>query len=176
MDFLGIGIPEVILILVIMLVVLGPKDMVKTGRQVGRLIRKVITSPAWTSMMTASREIREFPTRLVRDAGIEEDIEEIRKQTQVSVSIEDPRTIHPRPNSLGSNNPGTNTSGAVTPETITPGTIHPGGNDHNTSLPASPSPETPHLPPVMQENPPEGDQPAPQDPVVKSEPPIDPQI
>jgi Sec-independent protein translocase protein TatA len=146
MDFLGIGIPEVILILVLMLVVLGPKDMVKTGRQIGRLIRKVITSPAWTSMMTASREIREFPTRLVRDAGIEEEMEEIRKQSQVTVQIEDPRILDPRK------------------------------VDGKTTLPVSSEPEKPHLPPSMQADPPRPEETDPQDPTPGSESAIDPQI
>jgi len=152
MDFLGIGIPEVILILIIMLVVLGPKDMVKTGRQIGRLIRKVITSPAWTSMMTASREIREFPTRLVRDAGIEEDIEEIRKQTQVNVRIEEPKILNSR--------------------------MEAGKNpvDGKNPVPAASGQEKPHLPPSMQVDAPLQGEPDPQEPAASSDPPIDPQI
>jgi len=156
MDFLGIGIPEVILILVIMLVVLGPKDMVKTGRQIGRLIRRVVTSPAWASMMTASREIREFPTRLVRDAGIEEDLEEIRKQTQVNVHIEDPRILDPG--------------------MIDPGIPDSRKEDGKTSVPANSNPQKPDLPPPVQADASQVEEPDRQESATASEPPIDPQI
>jgi len=82
MEILGIGPLEFFFIVVLMLVVLGPKDMVKVGRQIGALIRRVIRSPMWQSMMSASQEIRDLPTKLVRESGLEEDIQELRKSTQ----------------------------------------------------------------------------------------------
>jgi len=82
MNILGVGPLEFVMILVIMLVVLGPRDMVATGQKIGKWIRKLITSPTWTSIMNTSREIREIPTKLVRDAGIDESIAELKKSAQ----------------------------------------------------------------------------------------------
>lgn len=82
MEIFGIGLPELVLILLIMLVVLGPRDMVKTGQKLGKVIRQIITSDAWKTMMNASREIRELPTKMVREAGLEEDLGELRRQTR----------------------------------------------------------------------------------------------
>jgi len=82
MEIFGIGLPELLLILLIMLVVLGPRDMVKAGQKLGKVIRQVITSDAWRTMMNASREIRELPTKMVREAGLEEDLGELRRQTR----------------------------------------------------------------------------------------------
>ncbi len=79
MEVFGIGPLELLFILVIMLVVLGPKDMVKTGRRVGRMIRNLVRSPAWNAMMNTSRELRDLPTRLVRESGLEEEVSEISK-------------------------------------------------------------------------------------------------
>ena len=72
MDFLGVGPLELVFIILIALIVLGPKDMVKAGRTLGRFMRGVITSPTWRVVQTTSRSLRKLPTQLMRDAGIEE--------------------------------------------------------------------------------------------------------
>jgi sec-independent protein translocase protein TatB len=82
MQLLGIGPLEILLIAVIAVIVLGPKGMVSGAREVGKTIRKVVKSPIWTEIVDTSREIREFPRKLAREAGIEKDIEDLRKSTQ----------------------------------------------------------------------------------------------
>lgn len=72
MEFLGIGPLELFFILIIALIVLGPNDMVKAGRTIGRFLRKVVTSPAWRTVQDTSRELRNLPYKLMRDAGVEE--------------------------------------------------------------------------------------------------------
>jgi len=54
MDILGIGIPELFFIVLIALVVLGPKDMQKTGKTIGGFLRKIVTSPEWRTVKDAS--------------------------------------------------------------------------------------------------------------------------
>jgi Sec-independent protein translocase protein TatA len=39
MDILGIGIQEILFILVIALIIFGPKDIVKAGQTAGRFLR-----------------------------------------------------------------------------------------------------------------------------------------
>ncbi|MDO9546515.1 MAG: twin-arginine translocase TatA/TatE family subunit [Pelolinea sp.] len=82
MQLLGIGPLELLLIAVIAIIVLGPKGMVNGAREAGKLIRKVIKSPIWTEIVDTSREIREFPQKLAREAGIEKDLEDLRKSTR----------------------------------------------------------------------------------------------
>lgn len=82
MEIFGVGILEVILILVIAIIVLGPEGMVKTARSAGVWIRKIIKSPIWSQLMDTQRELRQMPTRLVREAGLEEDIKELKKTQQ----------------------------------------------------------------------------------------------
>ena len=82
MQLLGIGPLELILIAVIAVIVLGPKGMVSGAREVGNAIRKVIKSPIWAEIVDTSREIREFPRKLAREAGIEKDLEDLRKSTR----------------------------------------------------------------------------------------------
>jgi sec-independent protein translocase protein TatB len=72
MEILGIGPLELFFILVIALIILGPKDMAKAGRTIGRFMRKIITSPEWRTVQKASREIKYLPNRLMRDASLED--------------------------------------------------------------------------------------------------------
>lgn len=72
MDILGIGPLELIFILIIALIVLGPSDMVKAGRTVGRFLRKLVTSPGWRAVQQTSRDLRYLPNKLIREAGLEE--------------------------------------------------------------------------------------------------------
>ena len=72
MEILGIGPLELLFILVIALIVLGPGDMVKTGRTIGRFLRKIVTSSEWRTVQKASRELRYLPNRLMREAALED--------------------------------------------------------------------------------------------------------
>ena len=76
MDFFGVGPLEILLVLVIALIVMGPKDMAKAGRTIGSFLRRIVTSPTWSTIQDASREIRYLPNKLMREAGLEE----LRKQ------------------------------------------------------------------------------------------------
>ncbi|HJS29359.1 MAG TPA: hypothetical protein VJ768_07040 [Anaerolineales bacterium] len=72
MDILGIGPLELVFILIILLVVMGPKDIVKSSKVVGKFLRQVMTSPTFRLVQDTSREIRNLPYRLARESGIEE--------------------------------------------------------------------------------------------------------
>jgi hypothetical protein len=84
MDFFGVGPLEIAFVLIIALIVLGPNDMVKAGRTIGRFLRKLVTSPTWNAIQQTSRELRYLPNKLMREAGLEEiqeSLKEIRKST-----------------------------------------------------------------------------------------------
>jgi Sec-independent protein translocase protein TatA len=89
MEFLGIGPMELIFILILALIVLGPRDMVKTGRTAGRLLRQIVTSPMWRSIQQTSKEMRVLPTKLMREAGLEEEAKAISQ----GLKDLDPRSI-----------------------------------------------------------------------------------
>jgi Sec-independent protein translocase protein TatA len=88
MDFFGIGIQELLLLVLIALIVLGPKDMAKFGRAIGKVLRKTIFSPTW---MNVQRTVRNLPYQLAREAGLEEmelkkDLQSIQSDIQQSMS------------------------------------------------------------------------------------------
>jgi Sec-independent protein translocase protein TatA len=70
MEILGIGPSELFFILLIAIIILGPKDMQKAGRTVGRWLNGFIRSDSWKALQRASREIRNLPTNLMREANL----------------------------------------------------------------------------------------------------------
>jgi Sec-independent protein translocase protein TatA len=72
MDILGIGPTELAFIILIALILLGPKEMEKTGRTIGRFLRDMTKSEGWQAFRDTSREIRNLPNRLMREANIED--------------------------------------------------------------------------------------------------------
>src|SRR5512138_2600554 len=72
MEILGIGPSELVLIVVLAIIILGPRDMQKAGRTLGRWLRQVVTSDGWKFFQQTSREIQTLPNRLMRDAALEE--------------------------------------------------------------------------------------------------------
>lgn len=72
MEIFGIGASELIFILLIAIIVLGPKDMQKAGKTIGRWLNQFIRSDGWKALQHASKEIRNLPTNLMREANLEE--------------------------------------------------------------------------------------------------------
>ncbi|MGZ9164184.1 MAG: twin-arginine translocase TatA/TatE family subunit [Anaerolineales bacterium] len=71
MEILGIGWQELIFIVVIAIIVLGPKDMQKAGRTIGRWLNQLIQSDSWKVFQKTSSELRNLPTNLMREANME---------------------------------------------------------------------------------------------------------
>lgn len=79
MEILGVGPLELIFILIVALIVLGPQDMKKAGLTLGRFLRKVVTSQGWREFQQGWRNLRYLPNRLMREAGMEEDIKTLKE-------------------------------------------------------------------------------------------------
>ncbi len=82
MDFLGIGPLELIFVLLIALIIFGPKDIARAGRTVGRFLRTVVKSEGWKAFQEASKGMRNLPNTLMREAGLEE--EELKRMSGMS--------------------------------------------------------------------------------------------
>lgn len=85
MEILGIGINELIFIIIIALIVLGPKDMQKAGKSIGRWLRDLTQSEGWRVFQRASNELRSLPRNLIRDANAE--IHQINKEIRAASSL-----------------------------------------------------------------------------------------
>jgi hypothetical protein len=63
--------------------------MVKAGRTIGRALRKVITSPTWQAVQQTSRDLRNLPNKLIRDAGLEDDVKGLEESLKLKDLEED---------------------------------------------------------------------------------------
>ena len=81
MEVLGIGLPELVLILVIIFLVLGPKDMASTARRVARTIRSLTQSEFWRTTREAWRMAQDIPNELLRETGLEEAQKELQQMS-----------------------------------------------------------------------------------------------
>lgn len=101
MEFLGIGPLELLLILVLALILLGPKDMLESTKKIAKGIRKFTQSSTWRDVVETSQEIRELPQKIIKETGIEEDIKEIRKSTRpLQTELREWKSGQPRPRLL----------------------------------------------------------------------------
>ena len=81
MKFLNIGPMELVFIVLIAIIILGPTETMKTIRTIGQWIYKLVRSPYWQTVLDAQKEIRDLPTKLVRESGLDESLAEIKKET-----------------------------------------------------------------------------------------------
>ena len=140
MEILGVGVPEMAFIVLIALILLGPKDMIAAGRTIGRFLRKFLTSPTWQAMRRTGEELQQLPTKLVREAGLEDLQKEIQgvtnqiKPPDLKKVFDEAQVFDPKPELVLPDEPAQSTS---SPSPATP--------------PSSTGPETKPEPPTTTE-------------------------
>ena len=82
MEILNVGPLELVFIVLLALIILGPDRMVKTARHAGKWISRVVKSPLWASILETSHEIQDLPRKLVEETGIEENWKDIEHSTK----------------------------------------------------------------------------------------------
>lgn len=87
MEILGIGPLEALFVLLIALVVVGPRDLGKVARSAGRMLNRLYRSEAWRNLSEASRNLRTLPNRLAREAALEE-LDQVRRELREEVTRE----------------------------------------------------------------------------------------
>ncbi len=97
MDIFGIGASELVFIILIAIIVLGPKDMQKAGRTIGRFLNQLMRSDGWKVFQRTSNELRNLPRNLMREANME--MMEAEKDLR---RVIDPRANPPAPRSSSS--------------------------------------------------------------------------
>src|SRR5512144_431750 len=86
MEILGIGPSELLYIVVLALIVCGPRDMQKAGGTIGKWLRRVVTSDGWKLFQQTSREIQTLPNRLMREAALDE-LKEVQKDLRQPIDL-----------------------------------------------------------------------------------------
>lgn len=81
MNIFGIGPLEIIFVLILGILVLGPEGMIEAGGKLGKFLRSIIKSTWWQNVRRGISEIQYLPQRLMREAELEE-LKELRDLTQ----------------------------------------------------------------------------------------------
>jgi Sec-independent protein translocase protein TatA len=95
MEIFGIGPLELLLIVFIALIVLGPKDMMKTAQKAAAWLRKLRNSEIWSQ----TKEVMDIPNQVMHEAGLDKEIQELQNLTKKGVtgSVWSPPTVLTNP-------------------------------------------------------------------------------
>lgn len=88
MEFLGVGPTEFLFIVIIALIVLGPKDLAKTGRTIGKWLNSMIQSDTWKIVRKVSEELTHLPTKLMRDYNGEKFLNEENESSTATQEVD----------------------------------------------------------------------------------------
>src|SRR3990172_13355672 len=72
MDLFGVGPLELLLVVLLALVLFGPKDIANHARSAGRFLNRLYKSEGWRTMTQASSALRNLPNRLAREAALDQ--------------------------------------------------------------------------------------------------------
>lgn len=90
MDIFGVGASEILFILILALIILGPKDMQKAGKTIGKWLRGVVTSDGWKVMRQTTHRLRTLPHELMRETNEElKDIKDIKDIGEIRNELKD---------------------------------------------------------------------------------------
>jgi Sec-independent protein translocase protein TatA len=79
MDIFGIGPLEIAFILILVIIIFGLKDLMKTSKTIGKSLNKFVRSDTWKTINQTTQELKNLPNRLMREAGLDE-LEQITKE------------------------------------------------------------------------------------------------
>ncbi len=72
LNILGVGPPEILFFIVLLLLLFGPQDLARMARDIGRFVGRITRSEGFQNVQRASQEIRNLPQRLVQEAQLED--------------------------------------------------------------------------------------------------------
>ena len=79
MELFGVGPLEILLVVLLALVLFGPRDLANNARSAGRFLNRLYKSEGWRTMVQASSALRNLPNRLAREAELDE-LEQVRRE------------------------------------------------------------------------------------------------
>lgn len=83
MKILNVGALEILFIILLALIVLGPKKTVKALGDLGTWLKKIKESQIWQDLLNTSREIQELPKKMMDETELKKTLAEIEGATRV---------------------------------------------------------------------------------------------
>jgi Sec-independent protein translocase protein TatA len=82
MEIFGIGPLELLLILFLALVILGPKEMIDMSKKAATWLRKFRQSEAWKT----TKEVMDIPNKVMEETGLDKEIRELNTLSKKTLS------------------------------------------------------------------------------------------
>ncbi|MHC1740267.1 MAG: hypothetical protein AB9897_04065 [Anaerolineaceae bacterium] len=82
MEIFGIGPLELLFIVLIALLVLGPREMKKSAQKAAGWIKKLRQSELWST----TKEVMDIPNQVMRETGLDEEIHELQNLSKTKVT------------------------------------------------------------------------------------------
>jgi Sec-independent protein translocase protein TatA len=79
MKLFNIGIPEALLLVILIFIILGPGRIVSSARRLGTWFRTLSQSPLWQDIVSTSNEIKDLPQKLIKEAELEEELKSLKE-------------------------------------------------------------------------------------------------
>lgn len=79
MKLFNIGIPEALLLVIVIFIILGPNRLVSSARSLGSWFRKVSKSQLWKDILSTSNEIKEFPQKIINEVNLDEEMKSLKE-------------------------------------------------------------------------------------------------
>lgn len=89
MKFFNVGAPEIFLIVLLALVIFGPRRLVQVMRDLGTWLRSIAKSPFVRDFVRTTQDIRNIPNELIRESGLDQDLKEIERAAQEAARIDE---------------------------------------------------------------------------------------
>ena len=113
MRIFNVGIREVLLLLLILLILFGPRQLQENARKLAQMIRRLVRSDAWRSFLGVYNDVNTIKDQVIRESGIQEVQDSLRgvdrqlydldlELQQASPEKDMPRPEIPRPESANS--------------------------------------------------------------------------
>ena len=77
MQIFNLGIGEVLFVILIAVIVLGPERLAVSSHRAGRYIHGAVSSPVWRDILATTHELREIPNQLMEESGLRDDLKDI---------------------------------------------------------------------------------------------------
>lgn len=97
MKTLNLSLLEIVFIVLLAFIVLGPEKAVKEAGNLGRWIRKIIKSPFWRDLVSTSKDIKDIPRKIMDDAEIQKTLEDIDRSVNIKFSSSAQTENHEKP-------------------------------------------------------------------------------
>ena len=94
MEIFGIGPLELVLIVLVAIIVLGPKEMMTSAQKAATWLKKLRKSDSWAT----TKEVMDIPSQVMKETGLDKEIQEIQSLTNktFSQSAWTPNTLLPK--------------------------------------------------------------------------------